>query len=74
MAERDQTLFLSSLQGGDFFFLLLEHGTNYYKTLFGPTNGNVIPVDQLILGFGMTEKSQMMKKITNLDQKSAIWP
>ena len=55
MAERDQTLFLSSLQGGD-FFLLLEHGTNYYKTLFGPTNGNVIPVDQLILGFGMTEK------------------
>jgi len=73
MAERDQTLFLSSLQGGD-FFLLLEHGTNYYKTLFGPTNGNVIPVDQLILGFGMTEKSQMMKKITNLDQKSAIWP
>jgi len=49
MAEKEKNTIFHLKDGNNIVVgdkILLEHATLYYKTLFGPANNNVLPLEQ----------------------------
>jgi len=49
MAEKEKNTIFQLKDGNNIVMgdkILLEHATLYYKTLFGPANNNVLPLEQ----------------------------